>query len=844
MNRSSNYQVTGGFNYFIFSANIYWKFYKLNSATYQRASEVTISSDMNPTVLTKNLMIPGNFLDYGLYEIVFGANTTLVTSTVSVPAETSTYLNVIPTGITVMAMANGATSATIGTSQMFILDPVSYSVDSDGVASMSSLTFKFYCHRVLNTSTLVNYVQLNSSNIDLATSVNTNDCFNSSSSYYFNQSANNALVIKPGGFAYMSGMLNQFVISTEYYGVTFYQIVTITVNELIAELPVLSISCYVPAFCISFGTVKIFSASNNIIVQGSYTNTGSYIDSVSYNWTVYKNTGNLTYQVWSSLSTSEKSLLTGTTTDEATLPSNLFSASIAQYKVELSIKTLSSSVNSLNNKVFSTSMIMQTNQVPYNGTCSIDLSSGNALQTYFTITCQDWYDSDGIVSKYEFFASYANNQSTVNLGNNATGYFYTQFPSGDSSNSNRLYIFVQVFDNSGGITPFYITSPVIVILQAAALASSGQDVLSMSPSSPLVQSITSSDISVASSAIIAFSSSLNQAASNSTSNSSLQTTQVQEIAQVFVNSIASYDLTDLSSIKAASSALSVVSSDPSLITSNTATQIVDMCATMTENLVSSASAYGLTYVYQAASYIIDASANSIQSLNVQSKDSSTLRDAASKQMSLIKTISDITAAQLPVGGSQNVNKNNVNLTISRTSMTNAQTSVTTDGSTMTFADPCAVIGKPTGDCSDTVVTQQTFSRLYALNLNSQLNVGTSSSISTSFYTSGMQEYQVNSYSDGFYFWISKSSPVSVSFETVNTSNLTISSSNQLQYYLAKMTSANQSVTVEVKPSDTSSIGYLIALRYGKVPVISSAEQSFTLLKVYCPSSKSYNVFCR
>ena len=138
------------------------------------------------------------------------------------------------------------------------------------------------------------------------------------------------------------------------------------------------------------------------MVDGSYTGASGYIDSVSYKWTVYKNLGNSTNYQWSTLSASQLANLQGTTTAELTISSNLFVASVDQWLVEFTIFTTSALIPALNSN-FSTSMVLQANQKPYNGTCSVDLSSGNALDTKFTITCLNWADYDGIVTKYEFF---------------------------------------------------------------------------------------------------------------------------------------------------------------------------------------------------------------------------------------------------------------------------------------------------------------------------------------------------------------------------------------------------------------------------------------------------------
>lgn len=173
---------------------------------------------------------------------------------------------------------------------------------------------------------------------------------------------------------------------------------------------------------------------------------------------------------------------------------------------------------------YSANLILQTNQKPYNGSCSVNLNTGYALDTNFIITCINWADLDGIVTKYEFFASFTNNASIVNLGNNQTGFFNTTLPAGLSTDSNKLYLFVQVFDNSGGITPYYITTSVVVEMKTSTLLSSQADILSGASSSPLVQSMKSADLSVASSAIIAYASSFNQIASTDNSSSSSSNT--------------------------------------------------------------------------------------------------------------------------------------------------------------------------------------------------------------------------------------------------------------------------------------------------------------------------------
>lgn len=73
---------------------------------------------------------------------------------------------------------------------------------------------------------------------------------------------------------------------------------------------------------------------------------------------------------------------------------------------------------------------------------------------------------------------------------------------------------------------------------------------------------------------------------------------------------------------------------------------------------------------------------------------------------MIESITSITAAQLPINGSQNINKNNINLTIARTTMDFVSTNFESSGTTLQVSNPCSIINRPEGNCSDKVVVSQ------------------------------------------------------------------------------------------------------------------------------------------
>jgi hypothetical protein len=54
--------------------------------------------------------------------------------------------------------------------------------------------------------------------------------------------------------------------------------------------------------------------------------------------------------------------------------------------------------------VFAKSSIMVAlNQVPHGGACSVIPLNGTSDSTFFTIECKNFTDSDGYISKYEFY---------------------------------------------------------------------------------------------------------------------------------------------------------------------------------------------------------------------------------------------------------------------------------------------------------------------------------------------------------------------------------------------------------------------------------------------------------
>ncbi len=92
-----------------------------------------------------------------------------------------------------------------------------------------------------------------------------------------------------------------------------------------------------------------------------------------------------------------------------TLPTSLLQLNYSYWKVELTI-TITSSLSgvSANSTTF---VVYNINETPFGGSCGLDRLSGYAIESFFNITCLNWTDRNGIVTKYEYFGNFFFNKN-------------------------------------------------------------------------------------------------------------------------------------------------------------------------------------------------------------------------------------------------------------------------------------------------------------------------------------------------------------------------------------------------------------------------------------------------
>ncbi len=117
------------------------------------------------------------------------------------------------------------------------------------------------------------------------------------------------------------------------------------------------------------------------------------------------------------------------------------------------------------------------------------------------------------------------------------------------------------------------------------------------------------------------------------------------------------------------------------------------------------------------------------------------------------------------------------------------------------------------------------------NGNNETLTGISNSIGLAFYDSKNNDIPITDNSIEVVIQRDSNLP-DITFRYVNTTQLQLSSGVLQNAF--NITSTNASIHIELKPIDES-IGYLIALKYGRSPIIKQTYSNFDAFKLICPS---------
>ena len=140
------------------------------------------------------------------------------------------------------------------------------------------------------------------------------------------------------------------------------------------------------------------------------------------------------------------------------------------------------------------------------------------------------------------------------LSYNSIGNFYTLLPEGPVEDSYKIYIIVNILDDSNGKIEYKLANPITVWPNVAMASDLGDMVSSNDPNSPIMQDLNSGNVNLVARNSLILSSVLNSG------NGKLSNDESANVRDFLIDKISSLTVSDMSSIKTISSALSMATS--------------------------------------------------------------------------------------------------------------------------------------------------------------------------------------------------------------------------------------------------------------------------------------------
>ena len=164
---------------------------------------------------------------------------------------------------------------------------------------------------------------------------------------------------------------------------------------------------------------------------------------------------------------------------------------------------------------------------------------------------------------------------------NSNGDLYIQLPQGPDYDAFKLYLFVNIIDDTYGVTVYNITQPVTVMPNDNLANNLAASIASNDPNSPFLQDLNSGNLNLVAKNVIALSSVFNiQSLSTSSTSASITTSsnatnnaendQKAALREFLIGKVAELSVSDMSSIKVIASALSSASANTDQISRNAA----------------------------------------------------------------------------------------------------------------------------------------------------------------------------------------------------------------------------------------------------------------------------------
>lgn len=170
-----------------------WTVYTVNESTGIIETKIFIYN--NPTINYAEFVLQPRSLSYGLYKLIYSVT---MISNINLTNSVFSYIKIVPSGLVLSTLKasqpfyGGTIGITRSQNQIIQFDPYLFTHDLDGLAVISSLTFKYSC-QIIQSNFSQGYPKINGTNqkinLDSFKSNSSlsqlNTCFNSTSIFKF-----------------------------------------------------------------------------------------------------------------------------------------------------------------------------------------------------------------------------------------------------------------------------------------------------------------------------------------------------------------------------------------------------------------------------------------------------------------------------------------------------------------------------------------------------------------------------------------------------------------------------------------------------------------------------------
>ena len=126
------------------------------------------------------------------------------------------------------------------------------------------------------------------------------------------------------------------------------------------------------------------------------------------------------------------------------------------------------------------------------------------------------------------------------------------------------------------------------------------------------------------------------------------------------------------------------------------------------------------------------------------------------------------------------------------------------------------------------------------NGNNETRVGMSASIGLKFYDENVNEIEITQSIKPIDILIQRDqNTLNYTFEYVNATNIGLLPGLYLLQNSFKIKMNNASIHIEISPLNQT-IGYLLVMKLGFMPILNSTSADYTSFKIFCPSKNYFN----